>query len=65
MFVVCCVGSDLCDGLISPSEVSYWMRFFLCIRVCLIVCDLETSTMRRPGSELGLLFNGGGGKKVP
>jgi len=47
MFVVCCVSSGLCDGLITRSD-SY--------RVCgcvLIVFDLETSTMRRLGTELG------------
>jgi hypothetical protein len=37
--VVCCAGSGLCDELNSRSEESY--------RVCvIIVCDLETSTMR-------------------
>ena len=43
MFVcrVCCVGSGLCDRLITHSEVSF--RVF----VCLIVCGVETST-RRP-----------------
>jgi hypothetical protein len=25
----------------------------VCVCVCLIVCDLETSIMRRPGPELG------------
>jgi hypothetical protein len=47
MFVscVCCVGSDLCDGLITRPETSY--------RVCVYMCDLETSETRRPRSELG------------
>jgi hypothetical protein len=44
MFVTCSVGSGLCDELI---------RTLLSVCVCLIVCDLETSTMRRPGPELG------------
>jgi hypothetical protein len=41
VFVASCVGSGLCEELIIHSENSY--------RVCLIVCDLETSTIRRPG----------------
>jgi hypothetical protein len=47
MFGVCCVGSGLCDELITRSEESYR------VYVCLIVRDLETSTMRRPRPELG------------
>jgi len=34
-------GRGLCDGLITLPEESYW----LC---CVVVCDLETSRMRRP-----------------
>jgi hypothetical protein len=49
VFVVCCVGSGLYDELITRSEESYRV----CVCVCLIVCDVETSTMRRPRSELG------------
>jgi hypothetical protein len=47
MFVCCvfCVGSDHCDKLITRSEESY--------RVCLIVCDLETSTMELYSPDLG------------
>ena len=45
VFVVCCEGSGLCDGLITRPEES-WSR--VRSRVCLIVCDIETSTMRRP-----------------
>jgi len=40
---VCYVGSGLYDELIARSEKSY--------RVCVIVRDLETSTMRRLGPE--------------
>ena len=47
MFVVCCVGSGVCDGLIATTEGAYR----LC--VCLIVCDLEPLTMRWPRLELG------------
>jgi hypothetical protein len=45
--VVCLSGRGLCDGLITRPEKSYR----LC---CVIVCDLETSRMRRlePVSEL-------------
>ena len=45
----CCVllGTGLCDGLITRPEESYR----LC---CVVVCDLETSRMRRPWP------NGGG-----
>ena len=25
MFVVCCIGNSLCDGLISHSQESYWV----------------------------------------
>jgi hypothetical protein len=48
--VVCCVGNSLCDGLMAHSDECY--RFCVCMCV-LIVCDLETSTMRQPRPELG------------
>jgi len=45
MFVCCecCVlsGRCLCDELITRPEESYWLW-------CVVVCDLETSWMRRP-----------------
>ena len=44
---VCCVGSGLCDEPITHSEESYP------VCVCIIVCDLETSTMRRSRFYLG------------
>ena len=46
--VVCCVLSDrgLCDGLTTRPEESYRMW-------CVVVCDLETSRMRRPWPALG------------
>jgi hypothetical protein len=50
MFVCCecCVlsGTGLCEGLITLPEESYraW---------CVVVCDLETSRMRRPLPALG------------
>jgi hypothetical protein len=39
----CCVlsGRGLCDELITRPEDSYRLW-------CLVVCDLETSSMRRP-----------------
>ena len=46
VFFVCCVSSGLCGDLITRSEESYR------VRVCLIVCDLETSTTRRIGPDL-------------
>ena len=53
VFVVCCVCSGLCDELITRSEESYQR----CVCVCVCVggeglCDLETTTMRRPRPEL-------------
>jgi len=41
MFVLCCVVSALCDGSIARSEESYRV----CVCMCLIVCDLETSKL--------------------
>jgi len=50
MFVYCecCVlsGRGLCDELITRLEESYRLW-------CLVVCDLETSRMRRPWPALG------------
>jgi hypothetical protein len=44
---VCCVGSGLCDTLITRPEESYP----LC--VSLIMRDLGTSTIRWPRHDLG------------
>jgi hypothetical protein len=44
-FSVCCAGSSICVELITSSVESY--------RLCLIVYDLESLTMKRPGPELG------------
>ena len=40
MFVscVCCVGKDLCDGLITSSEKSYRVCVCACVRACVRVC---------------------------
>jgi len=50
MFVCCecCVlsGRGLCDKLITRPEESYRLW-------CVVVCDLETSRMRRPLPALG------------
>ena len=45
----CCVlsGRGLCDGLITRPEESYRLW-------CVVVCDLETSWMRRPWPNWGL-----------
>ena len=45
MFVVCCVGSGVSNGLITHSEES--------CSVHVSVCDLETSTVRQPRPDLG------------
>jgi hypothetical protein len=49
-FVVCCVGSSLCDKLIILSGRPTGRA---CVCVCLILCDLEASTMRQPRPDLG------------
>jgi hypothetical protein len=46
LFRVLCVVRDLCDELITRLEESYRLR-------CVVVCDLQTSRMRRPWPELG------------
>ena len=43
VFVVCCAGNSHCDELITRSEDFSQV----CVCVCLFVCGLETSTMRR------------------
>jgi hypothetical protein len=52
MFVSCecrvMSGRFLCDELITRPEGSYWLW-------CVVVCDLETSRMRRPWPTGGLL----------
>ena len=55
VFVVCCVGSGLCDGLITRSEESYRVCVCVCVCVCvgLIVCNLETITLRLSWPMLG------------
>ena len=50
-FVVCSVGSGLCDELTPFRGVI--PTVCVCVCVCPVVCDLETSTMRRPWPELG------------
>jgi len=56
MFVCCecCVllGRGLCDELITRPEESYRVW-------CVVVCDLETSRMRRPWPALGRSATGG------
>jgi hypothetical protein len=50
IFCVCYVvsGRDLCDDLIPRPEESYLLW-------CVVECDLESSWMRMPGPNLGLL----------
>jgi hypothetical protein len=45
--VVCLSGRGLCDGLITRPEESYRLW-------CVIVCDLETSRLRRLKPASGL-----------
>jgi len=52
VFVVCFVGSGLCDELITRSEESYRARARARACVCLIVCDLENCNTRRPKPQL-------------
>jgi len=56
MFVCCecCVssGRGLCDDLITRPDGSYRLW-------CVIVCDLETSRMRRPWPTGGCCATGG------
>jgi len=47
-YVMCVLGWGLCDELITHPEESYLLW-------CVVVCDLETSWLRRPGPS------GGGG----
>jgi len=46
--VVCCVGSGLCDHLITRSEESY--RVYVCVSNCVLFRNFKT---RRPGPVLG------------
>ena len=49
----CCVsGRGLGNALITRPEKSYRLR-------CVVVCDLETSRMRRPWPALGRSAKGG------
>ena len=52
LWVLCVLsGSDLCDEMITPPEESYQLWL-------VVVCDLETSCMRRSWPT------GGGGRAV-
>jgi hypothetical protein len=53
VFVTCCAGSGLCDELITLSQEFYQTRARARVCTCVIVCDLETSTMRWRGPDLG------------
>ena len=44
--VVCCQGQGLCNKLITYPEESHWLW-------CIVVCDLETSRMKRLWPALG------------
>jgi len=51
-------GRGLCDELITRPEESYRLW-------CVVVCDLETSKMRRPWPSLGRSAAGKNNKVVP
>ena len=53
MIVVCCQVERLCDELITRPEESYRLWY-------VVVCDLETSRMRRPWPALGRSAKGEG-----
>jgi hypothetical protein len=53
VFTVCCISSGLFDELITCSEESGGVCVCVCVCVCQMVCDLDTSTMRRPERDLG------------
>ena len=50
LLFVYCACSGLRDELITHLEETYGG---VCVCVCLIVCDIGTSTMRHPGHEFG------------
>ena len=51
VFVLCCVGGNLCDELIACLENSCRMCVCVCVCVCLIVYD-RSYTVWRPSAEL-------------
>jgi len=53
--LLCFVGRGPCDGQIIHSEESCRVYVCVCVCVCLCpnVCDLETSTLRWPRTDLG------------
>jgi hypothetical protein len=45
VFVVCCVGSGLCDSLITSTEEPYciiyrYIYIYICVCVCVCVCSI-------------------------
>ena len=46
-------GRGLCVGPIICTEKSYRLCVCVCVCVCLIVCDRQTSAIRRPWPTLG------------
>jgi len=50
LWVLCVLsGRGLCDELITRPEESYWLQ-------CVVVCDVETSWMRRPWPTAGAIL---------
>ena len=56
VLVVCFVDSDFCDELITCTEESYREGARARARVCLIVCDVQTSTLRRPTTNTATYY---------
>ena len=53
---VVCSGRGLCEELITRPEESFRM-------CCVVVCDLETTRMRRPSPAMGPSSTRGGGEE--
>lgn len=55
VFVLCSVGSGVCDELIVRPEECYSVCVCTDARVC--VCDVEISILRRPRARFWLLHH--------
>ena len=55
VFVVFCVGSGLCDGLITQSEELYRMCVCVCVCVCVLLCEIWKHK-QRDGLESSCAF---------
>jgi hypothetical protein len=46
VFVMCCVVSGLCEGLVTSSKESCWVCVRACVRVCVELCVIWKSQKR-------------------